>query len=125
MAVLKLKEAQDARVKQEIDPIVAALNAYLSSARVVDYFSNAAIENHVVFFGATEKLVGATVVISESGKAGLITAIEAAAWKEATVVYNEGTKTLEISFAEKAATVVVPPTGGSGNIETPVVDPNA
>lgn len=110
MAVLKLTEALASRVTQEVDPIVAALNVYLSSPRVADYFKNATIENHVVFFSATEKLVGAPVDISVSGKAGLKTAIETATWKDVKIVYNASTKTLEISFSEKVPTppVVTP-----------------
>lgn len=120
MAVLKLVDAIAARVTQEVDPIVAALNVYLASPRIADYFSNPLVTNHVVFFGATEKLVGSSVVISEASKAGLVTAIEAAGWKEATVVYNESTKTLEIAFAEKVTPVTPPVT----TQETPAPDEN-
>lgn len=113
MAVLTLAQAKAKLISDELAPIEAALNAYLSAPARVDYFNNTTHDNHVVHFRVAERDIDANVNISEASKEALAASITTAGWFSVTVQYLADVKRLEVTFAEKDLTAPVEPEGGA------------
>ncbi|WDS62092.1 major head protein [Pseudomonas phage D6] len=96
MAILTQAAAVAQRIELDNAPLEAAINEHLTTQRVIDYLGNEEIETHNL------KVIVDKTVLTVAAQAALKAAVEAAGWKEVTVV-QEATRVV-VSFADKAAT---------------------
>lgn len=95
MAILKLQEAVDARVKLDIDPLELAINEHLKTQRVIDYVSNPEIVNPSIRVNVD----GAQLTVP--AQAALKASVEAAEWKSVEVIQSDKGVTVAFSKTEK------------------------
>lgn len=95
MAVLKLQEAVDARVKLDIDPLETAINDHLKTQRVVDYVTNDEITNPSIRVNVD----GAQ--LTKAAQEALKASVEAAEWKSVEVIQTAKGVTVAFSKEEK------------------------
>jgi len=98
MAILTQAAAVAQRIELDNAPLEEAINAHLTTQRVIDYLGNDEIETHNL------KVIVDKTVLTVAAQAALKEAVEAAGWEQ-VVVTQEATRVV-VSFADKAAPVV-------------------